>query len=136
MFKSIKAGLVIPLILTCVTARATDFRRIDLTTQHSKLSLMVDHEGRLYQLGYGSIDKMIDLPTKAMNRLDEFYPPGGDGFINEPAIQVAHADGNTSTDLAYVGDETKPIGANVSLTAEELRRAVRRGIPTGRSRAG
>jgi alpha-galactosidase len=34
-------------------------------------------------------------------RFDEAYPQWGDGYIWEPALQVAHADGNTSTALLY-----------------------------------
>src|SRR5262249_17493509 len=33
------------------------------------------------------------------HRFDEAYPQWGDGYIWEPALQVTHADGNTSTAL-------------------------------------
>src|SRR5438046_1490598 len=70
--------------------------RIDVATAHSRLSLFVAaDDGRLYQLRYGAASESAALPTR-LNRQDEFYPPGGDGFISEPAIQVTHADGNTS----------------------------------------
>src|SRR5687768_10905042 len=72
---------------------------IDVTTARSALELFVSaDDGRLYQLGYGAKDEQYKLPTR-LNRQDEFYPPGGDGFICEPALQIAHANGNTSTSL-------------------------------------
>ncbi len=36
-----------------------------------------------------------------LQRDDEFYPQAGDGYIWEPALQVVHADGNTSTALVF-----------------------------------
>src|SRR5688572_18218947 len=100
-----------------VTTKAT----IDVATARSVLKLFVSaDDGRLYQLGYGAKDEQYKLPTR-LNRQDEFYPPGGDGFISEPALQIAHADGNTSTSLVYVNHDASKLDDNVSLTRIELK---------------
>src|ERR1039458_4370089 len=57
----------------------------------------------------------------SLARETEFHPQFGNGFISEPALQATHADGNTSTDLIYVRDETTAIDTNVSLTRIELK---------------
>ncbi len=52
--------------------------------------------------------------SKAASRRDgtqEAYPQAGDGYIWEPALQVVHADGNTSTDLHFEGVERTNDGA-------------------------
>src|SRR5262249_8462034 len=56
-----------------------------------------------------------------LSRLDEFHPPAGNGFIDEPAIQAFHADGNTSTDLIYVHHTVQEVSSNVSITRIELK---------------
>src|SRR5687767_15176677 len=97
--------------------------RITIPTARAAIQLYVaQDDNRLYQLAYGAIGDDQKLPTR-LNRLDEFYPPGGDGFIAEPALQVAHADGNTSTSLVYVRHETTKVDDNVSLTRIELKDA-------------
>lgn len=60
------------------------------------LEFEVGDDNRLYQhaLGAGSANE----PPQ---RFDEAYPQWGDGYVWEPALQVAHADGNTSTTLLY-----------------------------------
>src|SRR5688500_5412214 len=94
---------------------------IEVATKRSALKLFVSADvGRLYQLGYGAKDEQYKLPTR-LNRQDEFYSSGGDGFISEPALQIAHADGNTSTSLMYVNHDTSKVDDNVSLTRIELK---------------
>ena len=96
-------------------------QRITIATARSAIQLYVaKDDNRLYQLAYGALGANEQLPTR-LNRLDEFYPPAGDGFIDEPALQVAHADGNTSTSLVYVKHETTKVDDNVSLTRIELK---------------
>jgi alpha-galactosidase len=108
------------LLMLCACADAAEPVRITSSTAHSAIKLFVADDGRVYQLGYGATDANYDLPKK-LNRLDEFYPPGGDGFIAEPALQAAHADGNTSTTLVYVKHDTQKVDDNVSLTRIELK---------------
>ena len=67
-----------------------------LATANFALSFEVGEDGRLYQPALGS-----GTEKKLPQRAEEAYPQAGDGYIWEPAIQVAHADGNTSTALVY-----------------------------------
>src|SRR5436190_9607503 len=91
---------------TMQAASSPDSRLILITTAHSALSLFVGEDGRLYELGYGVTRLEVQLPTKTPPRENEFYPPSGDGFILEPALQATHADGNTSTDLVWQKHDT------------------------------
>jgi alpha-galactosidase len=94
---------------------------IRITTAHSALVLFVGGDGRLYELAYGDASSPVATPSHAPSREAEFHPQYGDGFICEPALQVTHADGNTSTCLSYVRHQTTTVDTNVSLTRIELK---------------
>jgi alpha-galactosidase len=96
-------------------------RLLRVGTAHSALVLSVGEDGRLYQLAYGKASAQVAAPKKAPERETEFHPQYGDGFISEPALQVTHADGNTSTSLRYVRHQTTALDTNVSLTRIELK---------------
>src|SRR5947207_1292890 len=51
---------------------------------------------RYYHLALGAPEG-----NESPQRIDEAYPQWGDGYIWEPALQVSHADGNTSIALLY-----------------------------------
>jgi alpha-galactosidase len=74
------------------------YETFGLSTKSFALNFEVGEDGRLYQraLGMGG-DK------QKSQRNDEAYPQAGDGYVYEPALQVVHADGNTSTALLYEG---------------------------------
>lgn len=98
---------------------------IAIKTAHSGLSLAVAADGRVYELGFGK-QRDRAAPNRTPEREDELHPPGGNGYILEPALQVIHADGNTSTELAFVGVETsadpqRPTDADVSVTKLKLK---------------
>jgi alpha-galactosidase len=61
-------------------------------------TFQVGDDGRLYQPTIGDANK-----TVKPERIDEAYPQAGDGYVWEPALQVTHADGNSSTALRYDG---------------------------------
>jgi len=96
-------------------------RHIDVVTAWTAWRLQVGNDGRLYQLGYGPLDQTDAPAAKAPPREDEFYPPAGNGFILEPALQAVHADGNTSTDLSYAAREVERVDANVTITRIQMR---------------
>jgi alpha-galactosidase len=96
-------------------------RLINIATAHSQLTLYVGDDGRVYQLGYGRATPDVQPPQKAPRRESEFYPQAGDGFIYEPALQAAHTDGNTSTDLIFSNTTQQAIDADVTLTRIELK---------------
>jgi alpha-galactosidase len=94
---------------------------ISISTAHSVLTLWVAADGRLYQLGYGPADASVSVPESVPPREMEFYPPSGSGFILEPALQVTHSDGNTSTDLIFVKRTTTGLDNDINLTRIELK---------------
>lgn len=94
---------------------------ISVSTANSVFMLSIDEDRRVYQLHFGRTPRDLASFERALDRLDEFYPAYGNGYIGEPALQATHADGNTSTDLVYVKHETIPIDGNVSTTRIELR---------------
>ncbi|MDE3066985.1 MAG: alpha-galactosidase [Verrucomicrobiota bacterium] len=98
----------------------TDPPIIQIATAHSALTLRAGDDGRLYELGYGRAEKNSST-TDRPPRESEFYPQYGDGFVWEPALQAAHVDGNTSTDLRYVREDSRTLGTNVTLTRIELK---------------
>ena len=107
--------------------RAADFQTItadgasvNIAITHSALVLRVGADHRVYQLHYGVVENKV-AAAATLARETELHPQFGDGFISEPALQATHADGNTSTDLIYVRDETTAIDTNVSLTRIELK---------------
>jgi len=67
-----------------------------LRTKSFALEFQVGDDGRLYQRALGA-----SATNEPPQRFDEAYPQWGDGYIWEPALQVSHADGNTSTALLY-----------------------------------
>src|SRR6478672_3782194 len=103
-------------LLATLAAQATnitDAPSFTVSTKRSALVLCVADDGHVYQAGFGKIGKTYQLPAK-LNRQDEFHPEYGSGYISEPAIQITHADGNTSADLVYVKHETRKIDDNIS----------------------
>jgi len=72
------------------------FEIVSLKTKDFGLTLQTGDDKRLYQQALDT-SEMSESP----HRFDEAYPQWGDGYIWEPALQVTHADGNTSTTLLY-----------------------------------
>jgi len=72
------------------------YERFAVRTKTFATEFQVGDDGRLYQHALGEPET-----TRPPRRFDEAYPQWGDGYIWEPAVQVTHADGNTSTHLLY-----------------------------------
>ena len=101
---------------------ATDGQLFKISTNHSVLTLLAGNDSLLYQLGYGNPeDPAYTIPPKGIPREKEFYPAAGNGFIAEPALEVVHADGNTSTDLYYQGHEVISVDINTDQTVIHLK---------------
>ena len=75
----------------------------------------------MYQSGFGARGTTPPSNEATPPRELEFYPPGGDGFILEPALQAIHSDGNTSTDLRFVAVTTNSEDPNIQLTRIDLK---------------
>lgn len=86
-----------------------------------KLTLMVGSDNRLYQLDFGDVNRKATIPEKPLSREHEFLPPYGNGVITEPAIQVTHVDGNTSTELHYVSHRKEQLAEGIEQTVISLK---------------
>ncbi|MGL4400249.1 MAG: alpha-galactosidase [Luteolibacter sp.] len=73
----------------------TPHEGVRVATRSFSIDFTIGDDGRLYQapIGGGVLD--------ASKQIHEAYPQWGDGYIYEPALQITHADGNTSTSLLY-----------------------------------
>ena len=95
---------------------------ISVETASMAWSIHKGNGGRLYQAGLGPRSTAVESdPKKLCVRVNEIYPQWGAGYIWEPALQATHADGNTSTDLIVVGQETKTVGEGVVQTRIQLK---------------
>jgi alpha-galactosidase len=72
------------------------YETFSVQTKTFALNFEIGDDGRLYQRAVGAADENAKLL-----RTDESYPQAGDGYVWEPALQVIHADGNTSTALQF-----------------------------------
>ncbi len=103
---------------------------IPVTTAAHALVLQTDKDGRLGTVYFG--EKMAD-PAAYANISTQYnmkdgnagiynsaYTPAGTWNLSEPAIQVIHADGNTSLDLKYTGANIKKESDDVILTTVQL----------------
>jgi alpha-galactosidase len=85
-----------------------------LKTKSLTVTLQVGADGRLYQQPVGAASSRAK-PV----RDDEFYPQAGDGYVWEPALEVTHADGNTSTALVF--DSLTQSNETSEITATRIR---------------
>jgi alpha-galactosidase len=93
---------------------------ISIATARTALVLQVGSDNRVYQRSFGSKDSVVPEQSNPPREL-EFYPASGDGFILEPALQVTHSDGNTSTDLRFVSVTTNALDPNIQVTRIDLK---------------
>ncbi len=91
------------------------YETLAVQTRTFALSFQVSDDGRLYQRAIGGGD------SAKLLRNDESFPQWGDGYIWEPALQVVHADGNTSTALIYDGVTRTTEGDGREITRIKLR---------------
>jgi alpha-galactosidase len=90
-------------------------KNFSVNTAHFAVNFQTGADGRLYQIPIGGNS------NSKLSRDTEFYPQAGDGYIWEPAIQVVHADGNTSTDLQFENITQTNESPDITLTKIELR---------------
>ena len=102
-------------MITALVFNAAAAETLALKTKNFAVDFLVGADHRLYQYPIGGAGLNAKLP-----RDDEFYPQAGDGYIWEPALQLVHADGNTSTDLLYDGITRTNESADIELTRIHL----------------
>jgi alpha-galactosidase len=104
---------------------------IPIETAHNVIALQVGNDQRLATIYFGT--KLKDtseykLVRRMYRRGDDYsgilnsaYTPAGSRNLVEPAIEVTHANGNTSLDLQYVSHSTEKTDDNVSVVSILLR---------------
>ncbi len=108
----LKRMMLVVLICAASSIFAASF---SVKTKGFAVNFQVGDDGRLYQRPIGASDSKAKL-----RRDDECYPQAGDGYIWEPALQVVHADGNTSTALVYEGMTQTNISPDMEMTCIRL----------------
>lgn len=66
---------------------------------------------------YSAVADMYNFRDSNIGIGNATYTPAGTWNLSEPAIQVVHADGNTSLSLHYVSHTTKNLEDNITLTS-------------------
>ena len=104
---------------------------IPIETGQYALVLQTDQEQRLGVVYFGKklarAGEYAGIPAQYRTADDNAgvyhnaYTPAGTWNLVEPAIAVAHADGNASLELHYVSHETRKMDANTTLTTVLLR---------------
>ncbi len=121
-------------LLTTAFALASTAQKqvtIPIETKDNVLVLQTDADNRLSTIYFGRKlkDSLEYAQIAGGYRIDDnnngvsnnAYTPSGTWNLMEPALQVIHGDGNTSTELKYVAHETTRIDANVRLTTVSLK---------------
>ena len=122
--RNCRIGLIVSLIAIATPlfiaengiAKPPSPEKFSVNTKSFALNFEVGKDDRLYQHAVGATDYSEKLP-----RSDESYPQAGDGYIWEPALQVVHADGNTSTTLIFENVTRTNDDAGRELTRIKLR---------------
>jgi alpha-galactosidase len=99
---------------------------IPIETQHNAIALQVGADLRVATVYFGSklkdtseykfVHQMYRRGDDYSGILNSAYTPAGSRNLVEPAIEVTHANGNTSLDLQYVSHAVEKSDANVSVT--------------------
>ena len=104
---------------------------IPITTENSMLLLQTDSNNRLMNVYFGKpLENENEFATVSAGYNYDYsnqgiynsaYTPSGTWNLSEPAIQVKHADGNTSLELKYVSHKIEKIDANSAITSVVLK---------------
>lgn len=104
---------------------------IPVSTENSMLLLQTDSNNRLRNVYFGkpleneseyaAVSAGLNYDYSNQGIYNSAYTPSGTWNLSEPAIQVKHADGNTSLELKYVSHNIEKIDANSSITSIVLK---------------
>ncbi len=111
-------GLALAALICTIPAApagSTPPAAFSVKTKHFAVTFQAGEDGRLYQSPIG-----VAPSQSKLQRDTESYPQAGDGYVWEPALQVIHADGNTSTALDYDGASQTNEAAGMELTRVHL----------------
>ena len=131
-FSSFKNQWLIVLLLGVNAIFAQKIVVIPIETAKNALVLTTDKDNRL-RVAYfgkrlGQSKEYAEIPKQSRQNDDDnvgilnmAYTTSGGTNLVEPALQITHADGNTSTELFYASHETTKLDDNVSQTTVVLR---------------
>jgi alpha-galactosidase len=104
---------------------------IPVSTENSMLLLQTDSSNRLMNVYFGkplvnenefsTVSAGYNYDYSNQGIYNSAYTPSGTWNLSEPAIQVKHADGNTSLELKYVSHKVEKIDDNSSITSIVLK---------------
>jgi alpha-galactosidase len=113
---------------------------IPIETKLNALVLQTDKDNHLGIIHFGKklsqraeyvgIGKAYKYDDNNAGIYNSIYTPSGSWSLVEPAFEVLHADGNSSSDLKYVSHETVKQDENVSLTTIILKDPVYANVVT------
>lgn len=112
----LKKTILFILLLNVFNALATTKEEIivAVSTNNNALVFKVDKNNKLRQCYYGNKINS-DYSSVQISKIDA-YPTFGTSYINEAALRVVHADGNTSTELVFDSFTQKKISEDIELT--------------------
>lgn len=123
--------IIVLLMLLNIRASAQKTKIITIETQHNAIALQVGEDKRVGMIYFGSklnnaaeyvnIPGMYKRGDDYSGILNSVYTPSGSRNLVEPAIEVTHADGNTSLDLQFVNSSVQRVDDNVSVTTIVLK---------------
>ena len=100
---------------------------IPVATDNNMLLLQTDSNNRLMTVYFGkplenenefeAVSAGLNYDYSNQGIYNSAYTPSGTWNLSEPAIQVKHADGNTSLELKYVSHKFEKIDENSSITS-------------------
>jgi alpha-galactosidase len=121
----IRYSIAITLLFLAVSLQVQSQKIIPVLTANTALVFQVAPDSTLNILYFGP--KLSDTSeyrhlNNSYKQSDDYsqmlaaaYPSSGSRSLNEPAIAVTHADGNTSLDLKFISAKTQQQDAGVSL---------------------
>ena len=117
--------IVLPFLFS-ITQQLAAQTVISIESAEYAIVMQVDKIQRLRHVYFGKkLSQSEEYKTIAAQLLyndnnedvfNHIYTPSGTWNVSEPALEIAHADGNPSTELNYIEHTTKQIEDNVSLT--------------------
>lgn len=121
-------------LITClisITSFAQNTVTIPITTKDNVMVLQTDTSQRLWityfgekisdTSAYSSAERQYNMSDNNAGIYNSAYMPAGSWNLGEPALQVIHADGNTSLDLHYVSLERGDQKDGATLTTIKLK---------------
>ncbi|MFT3753354.1 MAG: alpha-galactosidase [Paludibacter sp.] len=102
--------------------KAAEDVTIVVSTADNTLVFKVDKNNKLRQSYYGKKLAGNDITDVQTGTIDA-YPTFGTSYLNEAALRVVHADGNTSTELVYDSYATRKLTDNIEQTEIVLKDA-------------